>query len=226
MKRNYYIVLDTETCPLVKDGEVNPFNMWCYDIGYAVIDKKGRVYETRSYIVKDIFFQEEECMKSAYYAEKIPRYMADIASGKRKVASFYEIRRELKELCEKYEVKAIMAHNARFDKGALDNTQRWLTKSKYRYFYPYGVELWDTLKMAKSIMPNKPTYVRWCKNNGYMTKHKKPQVRLTAEILWRYISQDDDFIESHTGLEDVMIEKEIFAYLIRQHKKMNKALYA
>lgn len=34
--------------------------------------------------------------------------------------------------------------------------------------------------------------------------------RLTAEILYRYLTNNVDFVESHTGLEDVMIEKEIF----------------
>jgi hypothetical protein len=29
-----------------------------------------------------------------------------------------------------------------------------------------------------------------------------------------------DFKESHTGLEDVKIETAIFAYCVRQHKKM------
>ena len=35
-----------------------------------------------------------------------------------------------------------------------------------------------------------------------------------------------DFMESHTGLEDVMIEKEILAHCFRQHKAMRKKLYA
>jgi hypothetical protein len=59
-----------------------------------------------------------------------------------------------------------------------------------------------------------------------MTKHKKPQVRLTAEILYRYISGDRDFIESHTGLEDILIETALLAHCFRQHKKMEKRLFA
>lgn len=40
-RKNYYIVLDTETCPCDKtlDG-VTPANMFTYDLGFAVIDKK------------------------------------------------------------------------------------------------------------------------------------------------------------------------------------------
>ena len=60
--------------------------------------------------------------------------------------------------------------------------------------------------------------------NGYLTKNG--QVRKTAEIIYRYITKDNDFTESHTGLEDVMIEKEILAHCFRQHKAMRKKLYA
>jgi hypothetical protein len=51
-------------------------------------------------------------------------------------------------------------------------------------------------------------------------------LRFTAEILFRFISKDNTFVESHTGLEDVMIEKEILAYCFKQHKKMERHLWA
>ena len=55
-RKHYIVVMDTETCPLDKDFEgVSPQNMWVYDIGWAVVDKKGNVYETKSYINRDIF---------------------------------------------------------------------------------------------------------------------------------------------------------------------------
>ena len=37
------------------------------------------------------------------------------------------------------------------------------------------------------------------------------------------ITNNVDFTESHTGLEDVLIEKEIFVKCIRQHKKMKRS---
>ena len=39
------------------------------------------------------------------------------------------------------------------------------------------------------------------------------------------ITMDTTFIESHTGLEDVLIEKEIFVRCMRQHKKMKKSIF-
>ena len=47
----------------------------------------------------------------------------------------------------------------------------------------------------------------------------------SAEILYRYNTRDNDFVESHTGLEDVDIERQILAYCFRKHKAMKKALW-
>ena len=221
---SYKIVLDTETCPVDKDfNGVSPQNMWVYDCGWAVVDKRGKVYKTRSFINADIFLNEKELMNSAYYANKIPMYWEQIKSGERILTSFYNIRKELLEDMAEFEVTEIFAHNMRFDYGTLNTTQRWLSKSKYRYFFPWGIEICDTLKMSRDVISKMPTYRKFCEENGYITKNG--QLRLTAEIIYRFITKNNDFVESHTGLEDVMIEKEILAYCYKQHKKMNKKLW-
>ena len=221
---NYKIVLDTETCPLEQTDEVTPWNMFVYDIGWAIVDKRGKVYKTQSFINADIFLDEKELMKSAYYSEKIPKYWKDIKLGTRQLKSFYNIRKQLLEDIAEYGVKEIYAHNMRFDYGTLQNTQRWLTKSKYRYFFPKGIEICDTLKMARQVLKDSKMYRVWCEQNGYITKNN--QCRFSAEVLYRYITGNDDFIESHTGLEDVMIEKDILAYCYSRHKKMVRQLWA
>ena len=139
------------------------------------------------------------------------------------VKNYYEIRKHIHDLCEKYNIKAIIAHNMRFDYRSTTTTQRYISYSKYRFFFPYDVELWDTLKMAQDTICKQKTYIRFCEENGYTKKNGSP--RATAEILYRYISGNNDFIESHTGLEDVLIEKEIFAKCMAQHKKMRKNVW-
>ena len=224
-RKTYYGMVDVETCPLDNKLEkVDPNNMWVYDIGFAIIDKYGKVYERFSFVVRDIFFDEKDLMKSSYYANKLPQYYRDIQNGSRVVKNFYQIRQIITEVMQEYNATIVIAHNARFDDIALKNTQKWLTKSKYRYFLPYQTEVWDTLKMCRDTLGKQPSYRRYCEQNGYLTKNN--QVRLTAEIVYRYISGLEDFTESHTGLEDVLIESQIFAYCMRQHKAMRKKLYA
>lgn len=215
-RKNYYLTIDTETANGLDDPIV-------YDIGGCVHDKKGNVMETFSFIIYEVFYGMKDLMQSAYYADKIPKYQEQIDKGERKVVTYRTAKRYINELCKKYNVKAIIAHNARFDYRSTTKTQRYLTKSKYRFFLPYGIELWDTLKMAQDTICKQKTYIKWCEKNEYTLKNGRP--RATAEILYRYISGNNDFIENHTGLEDVLIEKEIFSKCIRQHKPMRKKCF-
>jgi hypothetical protein len=226
-KRKHYLIgLDTETCNgIMVDDKLDLSQSLVYDIGWAVTDRKGNIYETKSFVIYEIFVGMKDVMSSAYYAEKIPRYWEDIKNGQRKLVSFYTMRNELLNDMAKYNCNTVFAHNAGFDLRALNTTERYITKSKYRFFFPYGTIIWDTLKMSNDTIVKQKSYTKFCDNNDYKTKHKPPRNRATAEILYRYITGNNDFSESHTGLEDVLIETEILAHCFRQHKKMRKLLY-
>lgn len=224
-RRHYIIVLDTETANTFTDenGRLDTSSTLVYDLGWAVTDKHGNIYRKKSFVNSDIFFHEAELMKSAYYANKIPKYLEDIEAGRRIVANTYEMRSALLNDIADFAVDTICAHNARFDYNSLNSTERWTTKSKYRYFLPYGITIWDSLKIARSVMGKMPTYRKFCEDNNYLTKNG--QLRFTAEILYRFISKDNSFIEAHTALADVEIETQIMAYCFRQHKAMRKKLW-
>lgn len=214
MYNEKFLVIDTETTNSIDD----PI---CYDIGFAVIDIGGNVYESHSYVVADIFL-DKELMESAYFADKIPQYWEEIKNGKRKLRKLKTIRSIVADVCAQYNIKIVMAHNARFDYRSLNLTQRFLTGSKYRYFLPYGIEIWDTLKMARKVFKGEE-YDTFCYENGFMTKNNKKQY--TAEVLYRFLTNNLDFVEEHTGLEDVMIEKEIFAYCMAKDPNIDGRLW-
>lgn len=210
-----FIVLDTETtndieCPLV------------YDVGFAVIDKNGCVYEKHSFVVADVFL-DKELMKSAFFSEKIPMYWEQIKKGERTLTSFFNVRRTLAKVMAEYDIDTVIAHNARFDYISTATTQRYLTKSKYRYFFPYGTKVWDTLKMAREVFKDDEKYCEFCTENNYKTSNNSN--RYTAEILYRFLTDDNSFIESHTGLEDVLIEKEIFVECVRRNPEIDGKLW-
>lgn len=206
------IVFDTETTNTIDDPIF-------FDIGWAVVDFDGNVYETASFVNADVFL-DDELMSCAYYAEKIPQYWQEIKAGQRKLAKLTTIRKALTETCKRHGINVLCAHNARFDYRSTNTTQRFQTGSKYRYFLPYGVELWDTLKMAREAFKNDEAYDTFCWENDYLTK--RGCKRYTAEILYRFISGDNEFVESHTGLEDVMIEKEILVECLRRGVESGK----
>jgi DNA polymerase III epsilon subunit-like protein len=215
-KKKFYMVLDTETANGLDDPLV-------YDIGFAIIDKKGQVYLEKSFVIYDTFVLMKDLMQTAYYAGKIPQYEEDLKNGKRKLVTLATAQSIIAYNLKKFNVSAVIAHNMRFDYNALNTTLRYLTKSQKRYFLPYNTTIWCSLAMARTTIGKQKTYRLWCKENGYVTRNNQP--RLTAEILYRYITDNNDFIESHTGLEDVLIEKEIFAHCTRQHKKMQRTYW-
>ena len=224
-RHHYVLVLDTETANTLvnEDGRMDMSSVLMYDCGWSVVDTKGNVYLERSYVNRDIFVYERELMQSAYYAWKIPRYVEDLRNGNRIMANTYEIRQQMLADMELYHITEVVAHNARFDLNALNGIQRWTTKSRFRYWFPYGTEVWDTMKMARDVIHKMPTYRRFCEEHGLLTANGR--LSTTAENLYRFITKNPDFVESHTGLEDVQIEREIMFYCFRQHKKMRKGLW-
>lgn len=194
------IVLDTETTNSLDD----PLT---YDIGWAVIDlDTEKVMKTQSFVVAEIFFRKD-LMENAYFAEKIPEYRAELKAKKTLALSLFKIRKILHKDCQTYGVKEIYAHNAIFDSRSCNTTQRYITSSRDRYFFPYNIRICDTLKMSREAFGKDPEYSSFCKKNNYLTK--RGQNRFTAEILYRFITNNNEFIEEHKGLEDVLIEKEI-----------------
>lgn len=210
-----FIVIDTETTNSIDDP-------LCYDVGFAVIDKQGTVFEQYSYVVADIFL-DADLMQYAYFKEKIPQYWIDIKNGTRELKTFFNIKKSFAECVKRNNVKIVLAHNARFDYRSLNLTQRYLTSSKYRYFFPFGIEIWDTLKMSRLVLKEIDEYGDFCYQNDFLTKRLCK--RFTAEIIYRFIINDVTFEEKHTGLEDVMIEKEIFAFCISKQPNIDGALW-
>ena len=218
--RKYIMVLDTETANgLMVNDKLDLSCSLVYDIGFTVVDKKGRVYCQKSIAIREIFCGMADVMKSAYYAKKLPKYWEDIKAGRRNLVNFMTARRIVLEVMKEYNIQTVSAHNARFDVNALNNTIRYITKSDKRFFFPYGTEIWDTYKGAVHTICKQKGYIRFCERNGYMTKHKTPKVRATAEILYRYLSGDNNFIEEHQGLDDTTIEAKILTQILRQHSK-------
>jgi DNA polymerase III epsilon subunit-like protein len=210
-----FIILDTETtndieCPLV------------YDLGFAVIDLEGHVYASYSYVVADIFC-DNELMSTAYFADKIPSYWEDIQDGTRILKSFRSIERIFRRVCKEWGVDSFIAHNMRFDYLALNNTKRYLTTSRYRFFFPYGAKFIDTLKLSRLTFDNNSEYRAFCVENDYVTSRN--QNRYTAEIIYRFLTSCNDFVEEHTGLADCMIEKEIFSFCMNHMNKEDGYLW-
>lgn len=190
------LVLDTETigveCPQV------------YELGYLIYDTaNGKVLIERDYLSRQTW-DNTALMATSYYKSKIPQYEKKIADGTCKKQYWGTIMRILQKDIEKYQPDGLYAYNSNFDARSIKLTSD-LHKAKIN---PTADGIHDIMKMINGITET-DNYLSFCEMNGYMTKHKKPRVRKTAEIVYRYISGQTDFIESHTALEDSKIELSI-----------------
>lgn len=216
MRKHYYLVLDVETANSTDDALV-------YDLGFAVADRSGKIYETHSYINSDIFTHEKNLMTSAYYAHKIPEYLESIRKGEREVANLYAIRQKVLDVFKRYPIRAVCAYNAGFDYKALNTTQRYITKSKYRYFLPYGVEVFDIWHMACQTICSLNKYYKFCIDNGFVSA--SGNISTSAETVYRFLTNTPTFVEEHKGLEDVLIEVAIMTECYKKHQKMKRNIY-
>lgn len=224
-RKNYYIILDTETSNAQFNGERIDLKFSLpYDISFVICDKQGKIYRKFFFVIAEYYF-DTDLMRSAYYYSKLPFYEKEIKEGKAIVATSLEVKQFLRYLCDKYHIKAICAYNARFDYDATNNAIRVYSGSAFRYFFPYGIPVFDIMKMVNDTIVKQKAYRQFCLENGYLTKHNTPRVKASAEVVYRYITNNTNFIESHTGLDDAMIETVIFAHCLKQHKKMRKELW-
>lgn len=206
-RKKIIAVIDTETL-----GVDKPL---VYDFAVTIGDKQGNIYFQKNWIIKEVFEQKDK-MSSAYYACKLPLYDDMIEKGDAIVMPWNEVKREFNEILHKYNVKVLSAYNLGFDKRAITytnkcmgNTGKFLTKM---------VELWDIWGIASQTIMQHKTFHKIAMRENWYTE--KGNVLSNAEVAYRYITNNMNFIESHTALHDTEIELEILSKSLRQCKKM------
>lgn len=208
----YLMFIDTETIgSLFAKESVLPF-----EIGMKIFDTETqKVVKEKSYLVRK-FFNNKYIMLSSFSATKYPSYFEKIENDKRyKVYSVKEIAQDIEKIANRYNIKIMVAHNGGFDKNAMT-----------RLFEEFGtnnpfekIDLLDTMELSKVITYSKD-YTNYCiENKNRLNSVKEScfitssgRVRTTAQAIYCYLSNNSQFEEAHTGLEDIDIEIEIFKH--------------
>lgn len=214
------LVIDTETANTIEQPMP-------YDVGYAIVDTEtGEILTEKSFVVAEIFL-DKELMSNAYFAEKVPQYWEGIKNGTRVMKSVCNIRKQIFADMKKYHVSKVGAYNMGFDNRATKNDIRYISGSMIRWFFPYGTELFCIWNMACTSILNTKKYVKFALDNGFVSACGN--VQTSAEIAYRYLTNQVDFVESHTGLEDVKIEVAIMLAVLRSEMeysdKINSACW-
>lgn len=219
---NYDIVLDTETAPTVKhnDNNAHPETSLVYDFGWLVRETKtGEIVERHSYIISETFFNSD-LMNSAYYANKLPQYHSGMGTLWQ-VKSFRDALKAFQACIKTYKVKTVWAFNARFDRDVLNNTVRTYSNGYQRFAIPYKVEVKDIWARCANITGT-AKYVKWAYSNGFVSESGNPKT--SAEVVYRYLTDSTDFVESHTALADSEIEAFILTAAQKCKKRARKGI--
>lgn len=209
-EEKYLMFIDTETIGTLNVKEsILPF-----EIGIKVYDREERkVVKEKSYLVRK-FFNNKYIMLSTFSANKYPNYFDKLENDKRyNVYSVNAISKDIDKLIKKYGIKIMVAHNGEFDRQAMARLfEEFAVENPFK-----DINLLDTMELSKIITYSK-NYMKFCLEN----KHKKDnlknsrfitnggRVRTTAQAIYSYITDNIEFEESHTGLEDIDIEIAIF----------------
>ena len=209
-EEKYLMFIDTETIGTLNVKEsILPF-----EIGMKIYDREeGKVVKEKSYLVRK-FFNNKFVMLSTFSANKYPNYFDKLDNDKRyNVYSVNAIAKDIDKFIKRYNIKIMVAHNGEFDKQAMARLF-----NEFAVENPFeNIDLLDTMQISKVITFSKD-YVKFClankdkkdnlKNSRFITNGGR--VRTTAQAIYSYIINDTEFEESHTGLEDIDIEIEIF----------------
>lgn len=214
-RKTYYLLIDVETA----GGLDNPL---VYDLGFAITDRKGIIYEEQSFLISQIF-NDTNLMATAYYKEKIPQYKLDLEQGKFNLSSWEKAINKMNELAVLYQTKVVAAYNLAFDQRAMSNTHKYLGYSD-KVLSPNlkGIKPLCVWGLACETIFSQKSYSKAAISNNWISP--AGNMRTSAEVAYRYIADNPDFIEEHTGLADVRIEAQIMADCFRQNKKISKGI--
>lgn len=217
-KRNM-LLFDTETIGDITKGE----KAFPYDVSFINIFKREITHQV-AYINKDIY-DNEYLMNNAFYKNKIPFYNEKLATDSNyKKVNDKELLLNLNKFIKDNKIKYFLAFNVKFDYNSINNLYEKVgIKNDFS-----KLRLIDIWKIATDMLilfpPLYESYMLFCYKNNYITESGK-NVKTSAEIFNRWINNDINFIESHTGLEDTYCEYNILLKLLWYYEKTTGKSY-
>lgn len=205
-------VIDTETATLW--GEV-------FDFGMVITNKKGDVIDTYDSIVKEVY-DNIPLMKKAFYFNKVDSfYRPNVRCNRMTVKPWAQICSEVLALTEKHDINVVAAYNLAFDARVIKATHKKYNGSAMFSKPVKQLDLWrvccETLLQQKNFK-KLAKELKWVSPAG--------NLRTNAQVSYRYGMGEWEFDESHTALDDALIETKIMKKVFSTKQKINYGLIA
>ena len=219
-----------------------------YDLGWQVIDRNGNIYKRKSFVISEIFSVPQvfntayyahkrpiylerlkkgetiltdwntaiaELIEDMQYVESVGAYnsmfdfkkaipFTELYIQKLYSPDFYKWEEMQNKLCESIAYGNTKQNNREFE------------RTVFR-FRDNVYDLFDVWGLSCEHIMNNNEYKQMCIDNGWQTASRK-YFKTSAETCFRYYSKELDFEESHTAIDDTIIESEIFVEILKRTK--------
>jgi len=203
-RKNIYCVFDTETIGITKK--------WVYDLGAVITNKEGKLLYKKRWIIQEVM-NIPNIADIAFYGEKIKTFYPQFTPVK-----FALAREEFRSMLKHFNVNIITAYNLNFDMHAIKETLEFTEIGNKFLNYPLTFfDLWNA--SCDTILKQKK-FKEIAKKEQWITKSNNLQS--SAEIAYKYITKNYNFVESHTALEDAIIEAKILQAVLKQKQRILK----
>ena len=199
-------IIDTETATLW--GEV-------FDFGMVIINSKGKEIARYDAIVEEVY-NSVKLMEKAFYFNKVDSfYEPNLRCGRMTKKSWRTICVEVSALCAKHRVSVVSAYNLAFDRRVIAATNK-----KYNGFsmFPVGTKELCLWKFACNTELQSEAFEELAVAQGWVSP--VGNLRTNAEVAYKFMTGNLNFSESHTALDDALIEKDLLKLLMEKHKEL------
>ena len=201
---------------IVLDSETSKLTGGVYDVGYCIANKKGKIMQERNWLVQETITNSDSMMGAFFAGKTFTRYIPMLDSGTITLKPWLEIIDQMNQDILDFKVNILAAYNLAFDRRVMAQTH---------------IELGHTGKVLRSSLKQLDLWRFVCESKLDCRLYKEiavqqgwtseaGNIRTTAEHAYRYLSQDYEFYESHTALDDARIETAIMAFCFAAHKKI------
>ena len=193
------MIFDTETTDLNK--------CFCYNVGYIIFDTDTqKTLVSKEFVIEQIW-HNLPLFSTAYYADKRPLYVKAMRAKKVKMDKFGRVCQTMIRDIKNFDVVAAYAYNSSFDEKVFGFNCDW-----FKCINPFDdIPVFDIRGFVHNSIIDKE-YKKFCERNNFFTD--SGNYSTTAETVYRFITNNTDFIESHTALDDAKIETDILNYCI------------
>lgn len=219
-----------------------------YDIGWQIIDNKGNVYRKRSFLITEIFSVPAifntayYATKRPIYLERLERGEITLKTWREMTAildhdlqeveavgafnAMFDFKKSI-PFTELY-ISNLYGANVNqwleYQHKVCDNiasSKKWESEKDFEpdtfRFHGKAYKLFDLWGLSARHLLNNDDYRQQCINNNWLTESGK-FFKTSAETTFRYLTNDTNFEERHTAIEDTEIESEIFAKIYKTTK--------